>query len=89
MFQLPCKKGSALDSQNLAQEANNDTANFEGKQPLTMLDRCDSCGAQAFVRVTLTSGELLFCAHHAAEAKTRLEAVALVWHDESEKLLKR
>ena len=58
-------------------------------EELTAADRCDACGAQAYVRVTLATGELLFCAHHAAEAKTRLEAVALVWHDESEKLLKR
>lgn len=88
MLQLGGKKGTALESQNLAQEANNETS-FDGKQPLTMLDRCDSCGAQAFVRVTLTSGELLFCAHHAAEAKSRLETVAITWHDESEKLLNR
>jgi hypothetical protein len=28
-------------------------------------DRCDSCGAQAFVQVTMPSGfELLFCGHH-------------------------
>jgi hypothetical protein len=33
---------------------------------LTALDRCDRCGAQAYVQVKLVSGlELLFCAHHA------------------------
>jgi len=26
---------------------------------LTALDRCDSCGAQAYIRVTLASGDLL------------------------------
>jgi hypothetical protein len=31
---------------------------------LTALDRCDSCGAQAYVRVTGVSGELDFCGHH-------------------------
>jgi hypothetical protein len=32
---------------------------------LTVADRCDRCGAQAYVRVTLGEGlELLFCAHH-------------------------
>ncbi|MEZ5116487.1 MAG: hypothetical protein R2737_09485 [Candidatus Nanopelagicales bacterium] len=32
---------------------------------LTAADRCDRCGAQAYVRVVLVSGsELLFCAHH-------------------------
>lgn len=32
---------------------------------LTLADRCDSCGAQAFVHATMPSGfTLLFCAHH-------------------------
>lgn len=53
---------------------------------LSALDRCDSCGAQAYVRVTLASGELLFCAHHATEFKDKLQPVALEWHDESSKL---
>jgi hypothetical protein len=29
---------------------------------LSALDRCDSCGAQAYVRVTMSSGQLFFCA---------------------------
>ncbi len=32
---------------------------------LTAADRCDRCGARAYVRVVLPGGgELLFCAHH-------------------------
>ena len=32
---------------------------------LTVSDRCDRCGAQAYIRATLGDGlELLFCAHH-------------------------
>ena len=54
---------------------------------LTALDRCDSCGAQAYIRVTLASGELLFCAHHGAKFKDKLEPTALHWHDESSRLL--
>ena len=54
---------------------------------LTALDRCDSCGAQAYVRVVLASGELLFCAHHAAEFKEKVQPIALDWHDESSRLL--
>lgn len=54
---------------------------------LTALDRCDSCGAQAYIQVTMASGELLFCAHHGAEFKDKLSATALHWHDESAKLL--
>lgn len=31
---------------------------------LTLNDRCDSCNGQAYVAVTGTTGELMFCAHH-------------------------
>jgi hypothetical protein len=34
------------------------------KQTLTVMDRCDSCGAQAYVMVKGITGELLFCSHH-------------------------
>jgi len=56
---------------------------------LSVIDRCDACGAQAYVRVTLSTGELLFCAHHANENKEKLQPIALSWHDETEKLLAR
>ncbi|WP_114561087.1 DUF7455 domain-containing protein [Desertihabitans aurantiacus] len=50
-------------------------------------DRCDRCGAQAYLRVTLASGgELLFCAHHGKEHADRLKQVALTIHDETSKL---
>ena len=55
----------------------------------TALDRCDRCGAQAYVRVELVSGgELLFCAHHAREHAEKLQAVAAAIHDESGQLEK-
>jgi hypothetical protein len=31
---------------------------------LTANDRCDSCAAQAYVKVTGVTGDLLFCSHH-------------------------
>lgn len=55
--------------------------------PLSGLDRCDSCGAQAYVRATLATGELLFCAHHAARFKEKLSSTVTSWHDESSRLL--
>ena len=61
----------------------------EEREALTGLDRCDSCGAQAYVRVRLVAGELLFCAHHANENRARLEPIAIDWQDETEKLLLR
>ncbi|MBF4590334.1 MULTISPECIES: DUF7455 domain-containing protein [unclassified Curtobacterium] len=53
---------------------------------LTAADRCDSCGAQAYIRATMASGELYFCAHHGAEFKDKLAATAIEWHDESSRL---
>jgi hypothetical protein len=54
---------------------------------LTAADRCDRCGAQAYVRASLGGGgELLFCAHHAAEFRPALEAAGAVFHDESGRL---
>lgn len=56
-------------------------------EPLTAADRCDRCGAQAYLRVTLPSGgELLFCAHHARAHEDRLRQVALRIQDESSKI---
>ncbi len=50
----------------------------------TALDRCDRCGAQAYVRVELTTGgELMFCAHHAREHADKLHQVASTIHDET------
>ena len=62
------------------------TSVIEGAE-LTAADRCDRCGAQAYVRVTLASGfDLLFCAHHSKEHADKLKQVALEIHDESAKI---
>ncbi len=54
---------------------------------LSAQDRCDRCGAQAYLRVELVSGgELLFCAHHAREHGDKLRTVAAAVHDETHKL---
>jgi hypothetical protein len=55
--------------------------------PLTAADRCDRCGAQAYVRAVMPSqSELLFCAHHWRDNEERLRAVAVAIHDESVRL---
>lgn len=55
---------------------------------LTAADRCDRCGAQAYLRVELPGGgELLFCAHHARKHGDRLKEIALYIHDETERLV--
>ncbi|HEV7205654.1 MAG TPA: hypothetical protein VGN18_13675 [Jatrophihabitans sp.] len=55
--------------------------------PLTATDRCDRCGAQAYVRATMESGfDLLLCGHHWRENETRLREIAVSIQDESTKL---
>lgn len=55
--------------------------------PLTAADRCDRCGAQAYVRATMGSGfDLMLCAHHFRENETRLREVATSIYDESDRL---
>ena len=54
---------------------------------LTAADRCDRCGAQAYLRVELvTGGELLFCAHHARAHEDKLRAIAASIQDETDRL---
>ncbi len=63
------------------------TATAPSAAPLTAIDRCDRCGAQAYLRVQLQSGgELLFCAHHAREHGDKLREVASHVQDETDKL---
>jgi len=54
---------------------------------LTAVDRCDRCGARAYVRVLLPSGrELLFCAHHNRQYASALTKVAVEIRDETDRL---
>ena len=54
---------------------------------LTAVDRCDRCGAQAYVRARLTSGgELLFCGHHGREHLPKLQHLATQIEDETDRL---
>lgn len=61
------------------------TAEIDSPQ-LTAADRCDACGAQAYIRVVVNNSELLFCAHHGRKHQEKLAAVAQSWHDESARL---
>ena len=54
---------------------------------LTGLDRCDKCGAQAYVRVTGVTGSLDFCGHHYTRYQEKLSAFAFETIDERERLI--
>lgn len=62
------------------------TQDVDTPHELTALDRCDSCGAQAYIRVVVSNGELLFCAHHGRKHQEKLSKIAHSWHDESSRL---
>ena len=58
-----------------------------GEQLLTAADRCDRCGAQAYVRVLLPNRlELLFCAHHGRQHASALTKIAVQIQDETARL---
>ena len=51
---------------------------------LNVIDRCDSCGSQAFVMVKLANGELMFCGHHYIKNQEKLNNQAYEIIDERE-----
>ena len=63
------------------------TSALASHPPLTAADRCDRCGAQAYIRVTMpTGGELLFCAHHGHAHEEKLRAVSVAFQDDRSQL---
>ena len=60
---------------------------------LKATDRCDSCAAEALVKVTGITGELLFCGHHYnkimdnPETYKKMMAFMLTIIDERDKLI--
>jgi hypothetical protein len=62
------------------------TPTIEARE-LTATDRCDRCGAQAYVRTVLGSGsELLFCSHHWHDNENRLREIAVNIQDQTGRL---
>ena len=57
-------------------------------KPLTAADRCDRCGAQAYVRAVLAGGgDLLFCAHHGRKFSEPLRTSGADIQDETDRLI--
>jgi hypothetical protein len=78
-----------LEEENMSQIATeNGAVDHQGApHQLTAADRCDACGAQAYIRVVVKNSELLFCAHHGRKHQEKLASIAESWHDESSRLL--
>jgi hypothetical protein len=53
---------------------------------LSSVDRCDTgaCNAQAWVRATFSTGDLLFCRRHYLQFQVDVDRQAMVVLDESE-----
>ena len=65
----------------------------ENEWLLKATDRCDSCAAEALVKVTVLNGDLMFCGHHYnkimdnPESYAKMMAFMLTIIDEREKLV--
>lgn len=68
------------------------TVPVEAVTELNLTDRCDRCGAQAFVRTSVMAPDidrmvdLLFCGHHFAKYETKLRELALNVEDQRERI---
>jgi hypothetical protein len=54
---------------------------------LSPADRCDRCGAAAYVLAVFRTGDLVFCAHHGRQYSATLAADAMLFYDESDRVL--
>jgi hypothetical protein len=79
--------GSGYLAKNRAGRPESEKADGALAGTLIAADRCDRCGAQAYVRVLLPSRlELLFCAHHNRQYAPALAKIAVEIRDETERL---
>ncbi|WOF24513.1 hypothetical protein N8K70_07570 [Microbacterium betulae] len=53
---------------------------------LSAADRCDTCGAQAYIAAEVKGSQLLYCAHHGRKYEEKLRAIADSWLDETARL---
>lgn len=71
----------------------NHPSSKEKEYMLKAIDRCDKCGAQAYVMVKGSTGDLLFCGHHYEkimnnpDAYTKMMAFMLEVVDERDRLV--
>ncbi len=46
--------------------------------PLSAVDRCDRCGAQAYTKVETAAGPLLFCKHHTNQHRDKIAGLIVL-----------
>jgi hypothetical protein len=57
------------------------TTKTADKVELKVSDRCDYCGAQAFVSASFLAGPLYLCGHHYAKWQKKIDATAYAVFD--------
>lgn len=77
--ELTVQRGNFFAAKCFDEDVN---ATMINEKTLTTVDRCDACGAQAYVRAVMPYGELLFCGHHANQHLEKLRAAAVRIQDE-------
>ena len=55
-------------------------------ETLSLSSRCDRCNGQAYVHVTLLTGDLQFCGHHFASYEVALTPVVITVDDQRSKI---
>jgi hypothetical protein len=79
--------GSRFWAKNQDRRPESEEADGAVAGTLIATDRCDRCGARAYVRVVLPSHlELLFCAHHNRQYASALTKIAVEIRDETDRL---
>jgi hypothetical protein len=79
--------GSRFWAKNQGRRPESEKADGTLAGTLTATDRCDRCGARAYVRVLLPNDlELLFCAHHSRQYASALTKIAVEIRDETDQL---
>ncbi len=77
----------------MTNEVKEHTSVQEKEYVLKAIDRCDQCGAQAYVQVKGSTGDLMFCGHHYEkimnnpDAYTKMMAFMLEVVDERDRLV--
>ena len=80
-------RGSRFWARKRALAPESEKANGALAGTLSAVDRCDRCGARAYVRVLLPNAlELLFCAHHNRQYAAALKKIAAEIHDETDRV---
>lgn len=85
-MQDPTTEGDDMMGSPITKELLTEEEIVQETDTLNANDRCDSCGAQAYVWVNGITGDLLFCGHHFSKHEDKIRSYAFEIIDERYKL---